>query len=46
MWEEGPRAGMLKRILGGEVRDETIGKYWRKRKYGNVERDASKKKNP
>ena len=25
--DERPRGGMLKRILGGEVRDKTIGKY-------------------
>ena len=33
MWgstlEKGPRAGMLKRILGGEVREKTFGKYIR-----------------
>ena len=45
--EEGPGAGMLNRILGGKVRDETESsgnwrKCGRKRKYGNVERGTSK----
>ena len=51
MWgstlEEGPGAGMLSRILEGEVRDkmESTGnrrKCRKKSKYGNVERDTSK----
>ena len=42
MLKEGPEAGMLNRILGGEVRDKTGStgnrrKCRRKRKYGNME---------
>ena len=38
--EEGPRTGMLKRILGGKVRDKSYRKCRKKRNYGNVEQDT------